>query len=366
MNVARDYNAEADFTSDIEDDDVTNTNSEQNGGTRQAGSEEEPSDVRSLLNKALKPQEGETEQERADRGDGRDATGKFVPKKGEEPGADKPATEQTTQQQAAVEVAAILSAVPEEHRATVQPLLQAREAAWQQYTQHLTEQVRGLDSVSKLIGERREAWAVNGITPEAAINQLFTLSDFASRDPAKFVQWFAEQHGLDLETMMDEQEPVDPQIAALQREIAELKGTVGQSQNYQQTQAQQSGMAEIGRFAEEKDAAGAPVRPHFDTVCTDMLAIVPMIRQENPGMPPQQVLQTAYDRAVWANPTTRDVLLKEQETKRLAEMRERANKARQAGSGIGSGGPSSDVPNQNVTAGDSVRSALMAAIHQHS
>ena len=59
------------------------------------------------------------------------------------------------------------------------------------------------------------------------------------------------------------------------------------------------------------------------------------VQAENPDLPPQDVIQQAYDRARWANPATRQKLLAEQqaeaEAKRLDAAKKAASQARRAG-----------------------------------
>ncbi len=62
--------------------------------------------------------------------------------------------------------------------------------------------------------------------------------------------------------------------------------------------------------------------------------LIPPLKERNPTWSPQQVLQEAYDRAVYANPATRQTILTERETaaeaKRREEASQRATRARGA------------------------------------
>jgi hypothetical protein len=113
----------------------------------------------------------------------------------------------------------ILSALPEEHRTAVQSVLEARETAVSRYVQEVQARVNGYAGIEQVIGPRREAWAMAGIAPEAAVNQLFALSDFASRDPQQFIEWFAANNNIDLSAIGESYIPPDPQFTALTNKI---------------------------------------------------------------------------------------------------------------------------------------------------
>lgn len=65
-------------------------------------------------------------------------------------------------------------------------------------------------------------------------------------------------------------------------------------------------------FISAKDDKGHPKFPFVDNVIDDMSARVAQIRQANPAMAHKEVLTLAYEQAVWANPETRAVLIKQQ------------------------------------------------------
>lgn len=147
----------------------------------------------------------------------------------------------------------------------------------------------------------------------------------------------------------------DPTIAALQREIAELKH--GQQAQIQERQQQQGAAlkAELDAFLAE------PGREHFETVKPVMAALL------NSGK--ASTYQDAYEKAIWADPEIRSTLqaqqLREAEEKRAAEAKAKADAAkRAAGSVTGSPGgvrPSNGAGNGSATLRDEIRANLRAA-----
>ena len=84
--------------------------------------------------------------------------------------------------------------------------------------------------------------------------------------------------------------PVDPEILALRREIAELRSGVTQQFNNQREATLGNLQGQINAFADDGQ------HPYFDEVAEDIARFVEMGAES---------LQDAYDRAVFANPVTR-------------------------------------------------------------
>ncbi|MCR4339650.1 MAG: hypothetical protein NUW01_07160 [Gemmatimonadaceae bacterium] len=119
----------------------------------------------------------------------------------------------------------------------------------------------------------------------------------------------------------------------------------------------------ITSFGAEKDGQGQPLRPHFEAIRKDMVPIVASLRQANPSMAKAEVLQQAYDRAVWANPDTRAKLLHAQEEKRQAEARNKAAQAAKAAVSVtGAPGVSASAA---ANSKKSIRSAITDAFNEH-
>jgi hypothetical protein len=243
--------------------------------------------------------------------------------------------------------------------------LTARETAYRQHVQNLNDQLNGYAPIGQVIGNRVQAWAANGLHPAQAIDQLLSLSDFAGSDPANFVLWFANQHGLDLNALEADYMPPDPQISQLEQRLASIENGLTQRQQYELSQQQQHTVNEVQQFAREVDANGKPVRPYFGQVADDLMQMVAVIKQTSPNMSNREVLQTAYDRAVWANPNTRRMLQEQQQAAAVAEATNRVNKARLAGSSV-AGAPLSGGTALNNAPANSVRDELRRAFATHS
>lgn len=334
----------------------------------------ENDDVRSLLENALKEdQNGRLRgpdgkfaaatpaAEPAAAGDGTQNTG--TPPEGTDTGA---ALVQTAFK-LAPEYDALLSTLPEANRAAAREALVARETAIAQYVQGLAGQVSGYGGIEQHLAPRRQAWAVQGVTPEAAVGQLFALSDFATSDPQGFLTWFAGNNGIDLSQLGEDIIPLSPELEAFNKRLGGIETALTGLTNGHNQNAHGQLMQAIDTFAATAGTDGQPKYPHFNAVMNDMVSLVPAIRQQNPHLNSVQLLETAYERAVYANPTTRQQVIDAQAAKVISDRVAAARKARDASQSLpaGAGGGSAPlvVPEGK---NDTVRDALMSAIAQHS
>lgn len=128
---------------------------------------------------------------------------------------------------------------------------------------------------------------------------------------------------------------VDPDIAELRQQNAQILGAISQYQQNAQLQAQQYQQQVleqknllINQFASEKGPDGQPLRPYLQApgVMPHMVAGIAQIRAANPSISDQEALQQAYDNAVWSNPDTRSQVLN---ATMIAEKAKEAEKARE-------------------------------------
>lgn len=222
-----------------------------------------------------------------------------------------------------------------------------------------------------LLAPRRQAWANAGSNPVAAINQLFAVSDFAGRDPAAFVLWYADQQKLDLDAILDARDAQQAQAGTVHPQVQQLTQTVQQLQQYvagvnqEKTQAVlDNNLNDFRTFALEKDTQGNLRRPYMTEVSGTIAQHVQSVRQANPQMPNAEVLQKAYENACWTDPTVRAKMQDAANVATRAQTAEAARKARQAGSSVGGGpaGSESTVPNNGAR---SVRDELKAQFAAH-
>jgi hypothetical protein len=205
------------------------------------------------------------------------------------------------------------------------------------------------DALEQVIGPRRDVLAASYGSPEAAIQQLFALSDFATRDAPGFIKYFAQQRGIDLSALTGQpggQQSLPPELAALHTEVSTIKQTLEQKEQAERLAAQQAITNQIESFRLATNADGTSKHPHFEDVRADMAALMQAGRAET--------LDQAYEMATYANPTVRAQILASQQAKadeqRRREAEARAAEARRvAGTNLSARGAVAGSPSKPST-----------------
>lgn len=254
------------------------------------------------------------------------------------------------------------TALPAETRAWLERTMDNVMQRGSQYSEY--------DLIEQVIGPRKQAWAENGMPPAVALQQLFALSDFAGRDPGEFVMWFSDQHKLDLDSLLDARDAArqngtapDPAFIGLQQEIAQLRNTINgfTTNTVQQQQAQNFRL--VQDFIDEKDADGKPKHPYFGDVSDAIAQNVTALRQQQPYLSEREVLQHAYDFAVFNNPTLRDQIQQGQQQALKDAAAAEAARARNVAVSI-NGGPAADASSHPNEANRTLREELIHAYNQ--
>lgn len=320
---------------------------------------DKPKSLRDQISSALKGESDTPPVAQQDGGPARNPDGTFAPK------AENPVVDPNAQ--AAPPVAApqgidpaVFQTLPAETQAFLARTMDDLGQRQQRFAR--------LERVEQIIGPRRDAWALNGMTEDQALGQLFALSDFAGRDPAGFIKYMAEQSGVDLEELVLGQEPVDPQYAALQKQIAELQGARQQETQKQLQAAHEQTVNGVVAFASEKGPDGNLLRPYFDELGGDVLPFISAVKAQNPNLTHAQVLQEAYDRACWGSPIVRTKMQAAADAAREAERLrtgvDKVERARNASVSVKSGAPSAApvAPNDaSRSLRDTIKASMAAA-----
>lgn len=214
--------------------------------------------------------------------------------------------------------------------------LNAREEQVHQQMTQATEERKMGSEFSKVVAPYVAQIRSEGATPISAVAELFNMAYFL-RNPTitpaakgKFLWDTAKQFGADMRLGQQQmvQQPFNPQLHAVTQQVATLQNQIKQQQDQQKAAEQDAVNSQIATF--KADTA----HPHFDAVALDMAAML--------GAGRAQSLQEAYDKACYANPEIRSIVLaadqKAAEEKRVADQKAKADAARKAGSSV-RGGP---------------------------
>lgn len=219
-----------------------------------------------------------------------------------------------------------------------------------------------------LIGPRREMLAQHGNNPYGAINGLLQLSDFAARDPGAYVLWFSQQHNLDLDALLDAHEAqnqnIDPTVRQLQGQVQQLTQHLTTQQQAAQQQAHQENVNYVAQFCEAKDANGQLLRPYIADIANDWHGQIAAVRAANPQMDRGEVLQKAYDNAVWANPAARAKMQEAITAQQAQAQQQQVQNARAAGSSVSgapAGSQSAKPSDSNLSLRDELQEHFNAA-----
>ncbi len=192
----------------------------------------------------------------------------------------------------------------------------------------------------------------------AEIRDLIGIKRTLITNPAEGMrqisQWLA-QWGLDPGQIPQAEngQEQNPQMSALQRELAQLRAVVARREKdseeatvaAQQQHAVQRIAHTVVGFTEAKDATGNHLYPHLHGEHAEAVGEA-MGRWLRANVGPEgltpELMQRAYDTAVFAHPGTREAEFKRREEKRVAEFKSRSDRARKAaGLRPNPGGPAS-------------------------
>lgn len=190
-------------------------------------------------------------------------------------------------------------------------------------------------------------YSKQGYSPDKAIGELLRWADAMERNPAAAIEKLARSRGVDLSQFaqsQDQQFDADPRVSALERRIQAAEAReAAWARNAEQAEQQRideiesQANASIADFAKDKG-------DDWIAAESEMLALVTSIREANPGMTYKDILQQAWDRAIWANPQMRAKAQAEADRKRV-EAQQKDSAAAQAASRLNiRGAPSPNEP----------------------
>lgn len=265
----------------------------------------------------------------------------------------------------------IFDPLPAEAKAVILQREKELLADYTRKTGQAAQIMRRMAPIDAVIARHESTWAERGLAPEHVITSLVNAQNKLDADPISGIATIMQSYGVTPDAVIDYFQGGGPQqnseLTQLKQQIADLQSQLGQHSQTQQQAARSQQIAQIAQFAQERDAQGQPLRPHFDQLSPIVERLLGPLMQQNPGVPLPTILQQAYDQALWSNPQTRNELLqKERETQQarlLEEQKQKAEKAKKAGSSIngtpGGGGNSNGAP-----AGNDIRSTILWAMNQ--
>ena len=233
----------------------------------------------------------------------------------------------------------------------------AMEGDYTKKTQEIAKYRKRNEALDEIYGPFKEEWKRAGMDEVAATRQLLAAHDYLRTQPQQALKWFAENYGVDLTAVNDDtatDEYADPQMKAMQQQIAQLQGTINNQQLQAQNMQKQEVQTMIDNFRTAKDADGHLKHPHFETVQDQMSGLI------SSGV--AKDIASAYEMAVYANPETRSKVLEEQVKKTTkqevkAEAVQKAKKQQRVNV-KGSGTPSNSGVPSGMTLNETIKFSM--------
>lgn len=234
----------------------------------------------------------------------------------------------------------------------------AMEGDYTRKTQAIAKYKKRNEALDEIYGPFKEEWKRAGMDEVAATRQLLAAHDYLRTQPQQALKWLAKSYGVDFTAVNDdtaiEDEYADPQMKAMQQQIAQLQGTITNQQQQAQNMQKQEVQAMIDNFQTAKDADGNLKHPHFDVVQNQMSGLI------SSGV--AKDIASAYEMAVYANPETRAKVLEEQVKKTTkqevkAEAVQKAKKQQRVNV-KGSGTPSNSAIPSGMTLNETIKFSM--------
>lgn len=200
----------------------------------------------------------------------------------------------------------------------------------QQATENAAQVQRTWGEVEQVLSPHMERFNLMGVSPGRVVNQFMAWQQKLDSDPADGLRQLAQSYGLDLRQLAEQeaqapQEP--PYIRELRQQNQQLMGLYQQQTQRQQTSYAQALGNEVQSFVEERDTSGNPVRPYMEHLIEDMVPLLQHMRTQNPNGHPRQLLQAAYEKAIWLNDSTRELEMRKTQPQVNKQTIDKARKA---------------------------------------
>lgn len=238
--------------------------------------------------------------------------------------------------------------------ADIQAEVSRREAEVEKGFTKLDEERSAGKSFKEIVSPYMPMIQAEGGTPITAIKELlntaYLLRTATPQAKGQMLMQLAQQFGADFSQVSQDQTHVDPQLRAIQSELAQLKNERQRDLTLREQQEQATIQSQITAFASD------PKHIHFESVKPHMAALL------KEGL--AKDMDDAYEQAVYARPDIRSTVLQSQqaelEAKRVADAKAKADAARKASGSI-TGSPGATAPSNSNTPERTLREDIEAA-----
>jgi len=154
-----------------------------------------------------------------------------------------------------------------------------------------------------------------GKAVQSLLNVHYKLTTLAPADKQAYFAEIAKGYGIDLSSMpQQEQQQLDPTVKKLMDELNGIKQTLTLNQQHAINESKEKVVRDVEAFASD------PNHAYFDEIADDIASLI------TAGYD----LETAYEKAVWANPVTRQKEIARIQTEKEAALKEKAKATAEA------------------------------------
>lgn len=263
----------------------------------------------------------------------------------EVPPDQSPATEQEQAVTPAIPAPQSWSAEAKAKWATLPPDLQdfvaKRERESHEAITRQGQQIKAYEPIQRVLEQHRDVFERNGVTVDDGISRLLAAQQMLENDPVAAIGTLAQAYGVDLAQFGQRTQPsgnLPPEVAQLHQEIAMLKRQLNDTSTRIATREKaeaetqfQSTQSLIDKFAADK-SDWAELEGDILFEINGIKANIAAGNIEK--LPPEVILERAYQRAVRNNPEITAKRAEEErkakEAKAVEDARKRAEAARKA------------------------------------
>jgi hypothetical protein len=196
--------------------------------------------------------------------------------------------------------------------------------------------------------------------------RLVKADKFLRSSPLDAMLWLADQHGVDLDALADmaaakragitlqpnapqqQQHPdINRAVQPIASQVQEIASKLQQREEAEQRQVREAQEARRAAVRREMDDF-ASKQPHWDKVKDETFALIPAMQARLPNAGVREIMQAAYERAIYANPEVRAEMLKQEQAK-AREQRRHQNSRNLEGLTDHRGTPNQQRPNGQAT-----------------
>lgn len=246
-----------------------------------------------------------------------------------------------------------------------------RERVFTQRTTELSKKLKQYGELDEIFEPYANELEARGATPAQVVRQLVAIQKMMDENPKETIARIAAGYGLTPEEFLIQEAQAqdgsngNPQMKQILNELNALKASIAQREQLsvlEREQSQNDAMTkqEISAFAQEADTTGQPARPYFEQVMPIMTPLVKQLRSTYPEASHKEILNEAYNQAVWLHPAVRQKMIESEVAKNqgIKNQTAKAKKAAVSINGSPAGGSANAVIDKNASYEDDVRAAM--------